>query len=98
MTVIADPEQFETRVIHELVDFTDMAVLEIGGGDGRMTIRFADRAKSVLSIDPDSVSIDVARRQLPEPLHETVTFEHADILDCALPRKKFDIAVLAWSL
>ena len=32
-----DPEQVETRVIHDLVDFDGKDVLEIGCGDGWVT-------------------------------------------------------------
>ena len=52
MSVLLDPEETETRVLHELIDFTGKDVLEIGCGDGRMTWRFASppRAPSSRSI------------------------------------------------
>jgi cyclopropane fatty-acyl-phospholipid synthase-like methyltransferase len=50
MTVLRDPEQAETRAIHELVEFAGMDVLEVGCGDGRLTWRYAERTRSVLAI------------------------------------------------
>ena len=47
-----DPEGVETRVVHDLIDFSAKNVLEIGCGDGRLTWRFADAAASVLAFDP----------------------------------------------
>ena len=63
-----DPEELETRAIHELVDFSGKDVLEIGCGEGRMTWRFASLAASVLAIDPDESAIATARRQTPPEL------------------------------
>ena len=60
MTGNLDPEGVEARVLHDLVDFRDKAVLEIGCGDGRMTWLYADAAASVLAIDPDEPSIATA--------------------------------------
>ena len=93
-----DPEGEETRVIHELVDFTDRDVLQVGCGDGRMTWRFADRAASVLAIDPKAEMIAAARSACPPALRERVTFQTGDITAGALPPAGFDVAVLSWSL
>ena len=47
-----DPEEVETRVIHDLIDFVGKDVLEIGCGEGRMTWRFADVAASGACLRP----------------------------------------------
>jgi hypothetical protein len=49
MNVFLDPEEAETRVLHDLIDFTEKDVLEIGYGDGRITWCFADSARSLLA-------------------------------------------------
>lgn len=98
MTVIRDPEQAESRVIHELIDFTNRDVLEVGCGDGRLTGRFADRARSVLALDPNATAIAQARGNLPEPLRSSVAFQVADITSVDLPHAAFDVVVLSWSL
>ena len=96
--VALDPEEAETRAIHDLIDFTGKNVLEIGCGDGRLTRRFAFRTRSVLGVDPDAESIALASAQLPEPSHSDVTFQVADITSMQLPAAAFDVAVLSWSL
>lgn len=96
--VALDPEEAETRAIHDLIDFTGRDVLEIGCGDGRLTRRFAGGARTVLGIDLDAESIALAPVQLPESLRSSVTFQMADITALDLPAAAFDVAVLSWSL
>jgi len=98
MAVILDPEQAETRVIHELIDFTGKDVLDVGCGDGRLTQRFAEATHSVLGLDPAAESIKLAQAGLPETLKDKVTFAMADITTAELPGAAFDVAVLSWSL
>ncbi len=96
--VALDPEEAETRAIHDLADFPGRDVLEIGCGAGRLTSRFASGARSVLAVDLDAESIALACAQLPESLHPTVTFQVGDITTMELPAEAFDIAVLSWSM
>ena len=98
MAVVIDPEQAETRVIHELIDFSGTDVLEVGCGDGRLTWRYADRTRSVLALDLDAAAIERARASLPEPLRRTVTFQVADILTVELAPATFDVVVFSHSL
>ena len=101
MTVLRDPEQAETGVIHELIDFTGADVLEVGCGDGRLTWRYAERTRSVLALDPDADAIEQAHAGLagqPEQLRHIVTFQVADITSVNLPSEAFDVIMLAWSL
>jgi 2-polyprenyl-3-methyl-5-hydroxy-6-metoxy-1,4-benzoquinol methylase len=98
MTVTLDPEQVETGVIHDLIDFAGKDVLEVGCGNGRLTWRFADRARSVLGLDPDAAAIGEARAGLPERLRATVAFREGDITAAELPAAAFDVVVLSWSL
>ncbi|HEX5157579.1 MAG TPA: class I SAM-dependent methyltransferase [Ktedonobacterales bacterium] len=96
--VALDPEEAETRAIHDLIDFIDKDVLEIGCGDGRLTRRFARGTRSVLGVDLDAESIALASAQLPESLRSVVRFQVADITTLELPSETFDVAVLSWSL
>jgi ubiquinone/menaquinone biosynthesis C-methylase UbiE len=93
-----DPEGNETRVLHELIDFRDKDVLEIGCGDGRMTWRYAALARSVLALDPNADRIAQAIAATPVALQQVVTFQVADITQASLPAKAFDVVVLSWSL
>lgn len=98
MAVSRDPEQAETRVIHDLIDFAGTDVLEVGCGDGRLTWRFAEPTRSVLAVDPDAAAIEQARTTVPEDLCHKVTFQVADMTTASMPRAAFDVVVLSWSL
>jgi ubiquinone/menaquinone biosynthesis C-methylase UbiE len=99
MSFALDPEEYESRVIHELVDFRGKHVLEIGPGEGRLTWRFADRAATVLALDPNEARIEVARKSTAAAAPRSkVTFQVADVITAALPKGAFDVAVLSWSL
>jgi ubiquinone/menaquinone biosynthesis C-methylase UbiE len=98
MTALLDPEEAETRVIHDLIDFADKAVLDVGCGDGRMTWRFAEQTRSVLGLDPVTSSIEQAHLDIPAHLRSKVTFQVADITSAQLPPAAFDVVALSWSL
>jgi 2-polyprenyl-3-methyl-5-hydroxy-6-metoxy-1,4-benzoquinol methylase len=93
-----DPAGTETRVIHDLIDFSGKDVLEIGCGDGRLTWRYADRAASVLALDPKEAEITLAQANTPQALRSRVTFQVADITTVDLSETAFDIAILSWSV
>jgi ubiquinone/menaquinone biosynthesis C-methylase UbiE len=98
MTIRHDPEGAETRVVHELIDFRDKDVLEVGCGDGRLTWRFCGAARSVLALDPKAKEIAAARREAKRRGHRHVAFKAADIAAVDLPATGFDVAVLSWSI
>jgi ubiquinone/menaquinone biosynthesis C-methylase UbiE len=98
MPVLLDPEEAETRALHTLVDFTGKDVLEIGCGDGRMTWRFADDARSVLALDPVAQSIAEAQAVAAAQSRSNVIFQVADITTAMLPHATYDVAVFSWSL
>ena len=98
MSVLLDPAQTETRILHDLIDFAGKDVLEIGCGDGRMTWRFADSARSVLALDPEAQSIAEAQAVATAQSRSNVRFQVADITTAKLPPVTFDVAVFSWSL
>jgi len=98
MAFILDPEENETRAIHDLIAFEGQRVLEIGAGDGRLTWRFAGRASEVLALDPDASRIARARDATPDTLRARVTFDVADATCVELAPASFDVAVLSWSI
>ena len=98
MGVTIDPEETETRVLHELVDFAGKDVVEIGCGDGRMTWRYAGLARSVLGIDPNEDRISEARQRTPDSLRPSVSFRAGNVQSVGLPEEGFDVAILSWSL
>ncbi len=98
MAVRLDPEEAETRVVHELIDFGGRDVLEIGCGDGRLTWRYAHEAASVLAIDPKESEVAAARESTPDSLKSIVSFQVADITSIELPESAYDLVITSWSL
>jgi len=98
MASIKDPRGAEARALAALGEFDGKRVLEIGCGDGRLTWLYAEQAGEVLGVDPDEESIREARRALPDQLAGHVEFRVADARALDVPRQRFDIAFLSWSL
>lgn len=94
-----DPEERETHALAALGgDLTNARVLEIGCGNGRLTWRYAPRARAVLAIDPDQAAIEEARTACADSLRGRVELACEGIGDLACPPSSFDVAILAWSL
>ena len=98
MSVILDPEDTETKALHDYADFADRRVLEIGCGDGRLTWRYADRARHIVAIDPKVEDIEAAVEDCPDDLRDKIEFHAMRLEDLDLPAEKFDLALLSWSL
>jgi ubiquinone/menaquinone biosynthesis C-methylase UbiE len=95
---VKDATGTEARALAELADFGGKRVLEVGCGDGRMTWLYAREAAEVLGIDPEGDSIAEARAALPAELADRVSFRVAEAEALEVPRPRFDIAFLSWSL
>ena len=93
-----DPDGVEKKVLHDLVDFNNKNVFEVGCGEGRMTWLYADIAASVLGFDPDDEAICEAREQTPEHLGNRVEFRVADMMGIELDEDAYDVGILAWSI
>lgn len=95
-----DPESNEPRALFEHADLTDKHVLEIGCGDGRLTWRYADKAKLVTAIEPSPEQIAIARENLPKHLEGRVEFHAATLEEFAAKSKPsiFDLVILSYSL
>jgi ubiquinone/menaquinone biosynthesis C-methylase UbiE len=98
MTLVVDPDGVEIATIRDLVDLEGLRIVEIGCGDGRMTMPCAEEAASVLAFDPDEESIRLARAAIPRKLRRKIQLQVADAAEIELPESEFDLALFAWSL
>ena len=73
-------------------------VLEIGAGNGRLTWRYAERAASVLGVEPDEGRVGRAIAARPNALRDRVDFRHADVVTADLPAARFDVVLFSWSI
>ena len=98
VTRVLDPEGAHLAALRRLADFRDRRILELGCGDGRLTLGLAADAASVIAFDPDAEAVERARRFLPTELRERVTYEVASGKEIELERQSFDLVVFSWSL
>jgi ubiquinone/menaquinone biosynthesis C-methylase UbiE len=98
VAVRIDPEGVELRTLTELAPVDGLRILELGCGDGRLTLQFAGAAASVFAVDPDEERIATARAALPAELAHRVTFEVAGAAEVEISRTEFDLALFSWSL
>ena len=97
-THVVDPEGAEVAALRAIGNLDGARVLEIGCGDGRLTLCYAAAAHSVLAIDPSDEAIAKARGALPADLVERVRFEVGSALELDQPPASFDVGLFTHSL
>jgi len=97
-TSTLDPEGAHIAALRRLGDFSNRRVLEMGCGDGRLTVGIAQEAASVLAFDPDAEAVERARRFLPAELADRVAYRVASGEEIELDRMSFDLVLFSWSL
>lgn len=98
MKPVLDPEGAHLAALRRLADFRGQRVLELGCGDGRLTLGIAAEAASVLAFDPDAEAVGRARRSLPAELEERVGYLVAAGNQLEVEPQSFDLVVFSWSL
>jgi predicted RNA methylase len=98
LTSVLDPEGEHIAALRRLADFRTRRVLEMGCGEGRLTLGIAAEAESVLAFDPDAEAVERARRFLPATLGDRVTYRVASAKEIEIEPHSFDLVVFSWSL
>jgi predicted RNA methylase len=101
MNITIDPERNEIDALLDFAgDLQGRRLLEIGAGKGRLTWRYASKARAVLAIDPNPERITHAQNDMPKELRG-----HVVMLNTALEEYQhdvqtplFDVALLSWAL
>jgi 2-polyprenyl-3-methyl-5-hydroxy-6-metoxy-1,4-benzoquinol methylase len=95
---VIDPEGAHLAALRRLVDFRGQRVIELGCGDGRLTVPVARDAAQVLAFDPDREKVERARQALPAKFVERVAYRVASGTEIQVERGSFDLALFSWSL
>jgi 2-polyprenyl-3-methyl-5-hydroxy-6-metoxy-1,4-benzoquinol methylase len=99
MTIKIDPQGNEIRALRKTgVDWRNQRVLEIGCGDGRLTLRLARLGANVRAIDPSAESIRIARSKKPARFADQIYYSVGNAEQLKSKPESFDIVVFAWSL
>jgi ubiquinone/menaquinone biosynthesis C-methylase UbiE len=98
LTAVLDPEGVHLAALRRLGDFHGRRVLELGCGDGRLTLGIAEEAAHVLAFDPDGEAVERARRSVPAELNERVSYRVASGVEIEVEPHSFDLTVFSWSL
>ncbi len=98
MAIDIDPEQNEIRALERATHWRHARVIEIGCGDGRLTLRLARLGAVVHAIDPDAKLIRTARGKLPKRFAKRVRYHVGKAEHLDYPNESFDLAVFAWAL
>jgi ubiquinone/menaquinone biosynthesis C-methylase UbiE len=98
VTPVLDPEGAHLAAFRRRANFRGHNVLELGCGDGRLTLGIAHDAASVLAFDPDAEAVERARQSLPAELAQRVTYVVASGEAIEIEPLSFDLVVFSWSL
>jgi ubiquinone/menaquinone biosynthesis C-methylase UbiE len=95
---VLDPEGAHLAALQRLADFAGRRVLELGCGDGRLTVAVAREAAYVFAFDPNEKEVAEARDALPPDLCDRVLYRVASGTEVEVERRSFDLALFSWSL
>ena len=98
MTLRVDPKGNELRALRQAATWRGKRVLEIGCGEGRLTLRLAGLGARVVAIDPDAQLVRAARRALPTRFTERIRYRVGSAQPLPYRSGSFERVVFAWSL
>ncbi|HEX5043786.1 MAG TPA: class I SAM-dependent methyltransferase [Candidatus Polarisedimenticolaceae bacterium] len=97
-TLKVDPRGNELRALARAGSWRGRRVLEIGCGDGRLTLRLAGLGAKVEAIDPDVQLVRAARQALPARFSTRVRYRVGSVNPLPFRDRTFERVVFAWSL
>ena len=98
MAIEVDPQERELRALARITHWRDRRVLEIGCGEGRLTLRLARLGARVTAIDPDAARVRAARAALPRRRAQRVEYRVGRAQLLPYRAREFDCVVFAWAL
>jgi 2-polyprenyl-3-methyl-5-hydroxy-6-metoxy-1,4-benzoquinol methylase len=98
MPLIIDPEQNEVRALRRIGSWRGQRVIEIGCGEGRLSLRLARLGAHVYAIDTNRERLAAARRNLPPQFAARIRYEFGRAGSVRRRDATFDRAIFAWAL
>jgi len=82
--------EFDTKMLNTV---TGRVVLDVGCGDGRFTIKMAERATNVIGVDFSEQAISKAHTNLVKSERTNINFRLADARELPFTDESFDVVV-----
>ncbi len=98
ITMNYDEKRHQIEIMHRVVDFSDRDVLEIGCGDGKMSIFLAQNTRSYTAIDPDEDRINAALALVDLSAAPVIRFKTGSGQNLDFPDNSFDLVLFTLSL
>jgi ubiquinone/menaquinone biosynthesis C-methylase UbiE len=99
MSLVMDPAGKEVRALQSVTNWHGKRVLEMGCGDGRLTLRLAALGpRSIEALDPDPERIRLARKNKPELYGKHISYHVGHAESLKYPPGTFDVVVFSWVL
>jgi len=99
MTLVMDPAGNEIRALTKAATWKGKRVLEIGCGDGRLTLRIAALGPgSIEAVEPQASRLRKARRDLPAKYASRIHYHAGHAGHLRYPAEAFDMAIFSWAL
>jgi ubiquinone/menaquinone biosynthesis C-methylase UbiE len=98
MAIAIDPQERELRALERMARWNGRRVLEIGCGDGRLTLRLVSLGARVSAIDPDASQVRRARALLTRRHAQRIVYRVGRAEGLPYRAREFDTVVFAWAL
>ena len=99
MALVMDPAGDEIRALKKALNWRGKSVLEVGCGDGRLTLRLAGLGvERIAAFDLDPKSIRSAQKNLPDQYKECIQYRVGNAEHVRRQASQFDIVVFSWVL
>lgn len=99
MTLVMDPAGAEIQALKKITNWRGTRVLEVGCGDGRLTLRLAKfNPAKIIAFDPDPKLVRTARKNRPEKYKSQVEYRGGNAEHVKQKANQFDIVVFSWVL
>jgi ubiquinone/menaquinone biosynthesis C-methylase UbiE len=98
MAIVIDPQERELRALERVAQWNGRRVLEIGCGDGRLTLRLARLGAHIRALDPDAAKVRSARSSLPRRYRGRIEYRVGRAERLPYRAREFECVVFAWAL
>src|SRR5262245_58112708 len=97
MTLAIDPAGDEIRALEGITSWRGKRVLEVGCGNGRLTLRLAGfNPQKIIAFDPEPSSIRAARKNLLPKYMNKIEYHVGHAEHMKQKADQFDIVIFSW--